>query len=200
MPRLAVAVSLSCAVLAACQTQRVSEQTAQKINSVQTEVRLGRSSLTRATGSLKMLRDAKDDQLKPAFDGYSQSLQDLDEKSQGVGFVLETAVDKANQYFVKWDKSISEISDANMQASAQDRKAEMMDAFNDVHAKINTLRGDFRPYITMLKDIHKALTADMTPAGKSAAMPMIRDTLAQEGAVLKDIDAVDKSLEKLKTR
>jgi uncharacterized coiled-coil DUF342 family protein len=200
LSRFVVVASLSTLAVAACQTQRVSEQTAQKITSVQTEVRLGRSALTNTTGSLKILRDAKNDEVKPAFDIYSKSVQDLEDKAQGVGFVLDTAVDQASQYFAKWDKSISEISNENMQASAEERKAEMMDAFNDVHAKINKLRGDFRPYMSKLKDIQKAMAADPTPAGKSAAVPMMRETLDQEGTILKDIDAVDKSLESLKTR
>jgi hypothetical protein len=198
--RLALLASIACGLLAACQTERVSEQTAQKITNVQTEVRLGRATLVDTTASLKMLGDAKDDQVKSAFDAYSKSLQNLEEKSQGVGFVLDTAVDQGNQYFARWDKNISEISNSDLQTSAQERKTEMLTAFNEVHEKINTLRGNFRPYMVKLKDIQKAMAADLTPAGRAAAAPMIKDTLAQKDAILKDIDAVDKSLEKLKTR
>jgi hypothetical protein len=191
---------VAAALMAGCQTHGLSEQTQQKLTYVQTEVSMGRGSVVQVGAMLRLLRDADPAQVKPTADAYGRSVQNLEDKAGGVGFVLEMADQRATEHFAKWEKTITDLSNADLQASATERKNEMAAAFDDVRTKMNALRTDFRPFMSRLKDIQKAITADATAAGRNAMLPSIKESIAEEGRILRDIDALDRSIEKLKNK
>lgn len=195
-----VCLLIACALMAGCQAHGISEQTQQKLTYVQTEVGMGRGSVVQVGAMLRLLRDADAAQVKPTADAYGRSVQNLEDKAGGVGFVLEMADQRATEHFAKWEKTITDLSNADLQESAAERKNEMAAAFDDVRTKMNALRTDFRPFMTRLKDIQKAIAADATAAGRNAMLPSIKESISEEGRILRDIDALDRSIEKLKNK
>ena len=196
----AAAIAMTCAALAGCTSHGVSEQTKQKLTYVQTEVGLGRATVTETTASLKMLREADNTQISAAIDNYGKSVQNLEDKAAGVGLVLNMTTQRAANFFDKWDKSITDLNDANLQQTSVERKNEMSSEFDKVHTRINALRTNFAPFMSRLKDIHRSLVADPTKAGRDAALPSIKAALDQEKSILRDIDALNKSIEELKNK
>ncbi len=188
------------AILSACQTSAPPEEVAKQQDTIRSEIVLGRSSVIRATDSLAALQNASDAGIKPAFEVYTKSVADLESKAGGVGWVADMMQDQTDKYFVKWQNELKEVENSDVRNKGESRRAETLAAYQDVQAKIGTLRASFRPYMSNLKDCQKALSADLTPGGRSSVTPIFRQIPDQSKAVLRDADAVVAAIDKLNGR
>jgi|GEM_PF-3249019 len=184
-------------LLSACQTAPVPPEVARNLASIRNEVEKGRTATIETTARLRSLRDAKPNDLKVMYSAYDASVKSLESKALGVGLVMDFSQDRSDQYFGKWEKDIAQLAEDDTRSRAADRRAEAQASYRDIKSRVADLRVNFRAFMATLKDIHKMVGADTTPAGVKAAQPTIDAVLEREKLVLKDIDALIAAINKV---
>lgn len=194
---LACGIVACVGLLAACQTAPVPPEVAKSLQSIRIEIEKGRAATVETTTTLRSLRDAKPQDLKLMYGAYDASVKSLESKALGVGLVMDLSQDRSDQYFAKWEKDIDQIANEDSRVRAQERREEAQQSFRDVKARVAELRVNFRGFMAALKDVHKMVGSDTTPAGMKVAQPSINLALEREKVVLKDIDAAITAIKKV---
>ena len=105
--------------------------------------------------------------------------------------------DKAQAFFAKWDQQINQIQDQDVAQSARERQQEVMASFQNLKAKIRALRDAYRPYYSNCVDVRNIISADMTAQGATIARPAINAAVMQSPQVLKALDDVNATIDKM---
>jgi len=114
---------------------------------------------------------------------------------------LESAVKKAQEraaaireqgsaYFLQWEKDLVEVNNPEIRSLSHERKAELKEAFNRIGKAMQVANGDFKPFVSDVKDLEKYLGADLTVAGITAANDLIKKTKTEGATVQQSLDAV----------
>ncbi len=179
-----------------CPAHRPPEEVDRAFGNVQAEITLGHDSFKAATGALKNLRDADSDSLRPAIAAFQKAVDDLESKAGGVDWVLGMTQSRAQQYFTDWQKKIDQIENDDLHNRAANRREQAMSQYDEVQRNIDALRVVFRPFMSKLKDINAAVSADPTITGRNAAKPLINQALDAESDIDKATDALGDSISK----
>jgi chromosome segregation ATPase len=101
---------------------------------------------------------------------------------------------RADEYSKKWQAEITEISDPELKATAQDRANRVRDRFGTIATLSNDAREAYDPFISNIKDIEKYLTADLTPVGVRAAKASFDKVQTAGDALNKKLDLLIEEL------
>jgi len=192
-----VAACFCMPVLTACQGPQAPTQVAQNLSSIRAEMMNGRESIVWVGKSLTSLRSSNGADLKLQFENYTRNLETMEAKAGGVKLVLDMQQDRTEQYFQKWEKEIDALASEDLRRRGGDRRDIVLQAYNDLKARIVTLRKSFQPYHASLRDTHRFLASDLTPAGLKTAKPNIELALQRQEKVLSDLDKVVEGIDQI---
>jgi hypothetical protein len=190
-------LAVACCGLAGCQAAQMPSAVSQHLSSVRTEMGLGRASIVAVGMSLKGLRASDAADLKSEFKTYTDNLETLQAKAGGVGFVVDMQQSRTGAYFANWEKEIRQLEDDDLRDRGETRRAQATKSYDEVKARLASLRTSFQPYQSDLQDLRRSLTTDLTPAGLKVATPSIDKALDHQASVLKDLDGVIESIDRI---
>ncbi len=103
--------------------------------------------------------------IRPQFERFDASLNNLISASDRAEKAAATASKKSEDYFQNWDKNLADIHYQAVRDQSEARKTEVSTEFNTVDQRYHENQGVVEPLIAYLRDIRTALSADLTAGG-----------------------------------
>lgn len=138
--------------------------TADRLQSLAASVTSGEARLQETLTALSSMVAAPSD-LPAQFKSFDRALDRLDKQANRVATAARSMGNEADRYMKDWADQVAKIQNEDIRFQSETRRKE-------VEAQLTTLRSDyqalsesFKPVMTSLKDIHRAIKADLTVAG-----------------------------------
>jgi hypothetical protein len=79
--------------------------------------------------------------------------------------------DRWREYMTSWEKETEQLSSPELQARVAERRQAVEKNYDRLRTAARGMQEAYPPFITHLRDIQRALSLDLTPAGVQAAQP-----------------------------
>lgn len=97
---------------------------------------------------------------------------------------------RQRQYVDNWEREMAATSNPELKAGAAQRRDAVRGDFGRVMLAAQAVTDSYRPYVSHLEDIRRALSNDLTPAGLAPAKPVIAKAKQEGQALLQNIDGL----------
>jgi hypothetical protein len=174
MGMAAVAASL---LLAGCgQKYEPAMKAAGEMHAAAADLATTQANIGGAIAALDSLAGASGD-LRSKYNTFGKALDKLGKSAKDTEAKANAMREKGEAYFAKWDKEVAAISNEDIRARSDARKAEVKKQFQEVSDLYQSAKAQFTPFWSDLKDIHTALGTDLTPAGIAS----VKDVIGRAG-------------------
>ncbi len=151
------------------------QELAAAIGETRSEVMQTRDQLQATVDAIDALTKQKSGDMRPAYDKFVAARA----KTQTAGDITRNRADKmsneAGTHFSTWQKEIDGIANASVKKKAQRRLESVQRSYNKVLAQMKEAGSRFRPLLSDLTDIEKALANDLTPGGVKSVRSSVSD-------------------------
>jgi hypothetical protein len=103
--------------------------------------------------------------LVPQYKAFSSNTKKLASMSKSVDAKAADMKKRAAAYFKEWDKGMTNISNPELRATSESRRADVSSSFNQVASSLQRAKAAFDPFLLDLKDIQQVLDLDLTQGG-----------------------------------
>lgn len=135
----------------------------------------------------KIVADATTDPRK-AFKEFDKSVPDIDAAAAKARKRAEDMKARGKKYFETWEKELGSVNDPDIRKLAEERKAKLQAAFDNIKTTMEPARDQFHSWLGNLKDLHKYLSQDLTISGIDAAKELIAKSKKEGTAVQQMLD------------
>jgi hypothetical protein len=101
------------------------------------------------------------------------------------------------KYFKDWQATIDPIANESLKKKAQKRLNTVQTSYNKVEVSLQQAAEKFRPFLSDLGDIQKALAADVTPGGVKAMKSTVSSANWNHQYVDRAVKAALKEMDKM---
>jgi uncharacterized phage infection (PIP) family protein YhgE len=122
--------------------------------------------------------------LKNRYDRYRSSVDDLADAAKDIRGEAESIKAEGESYFKWWEQQVAKVKNEDLKAASDERRQTIRAQFNALSGSFQTVKTQFGPYMSTLRDIEVALGAGLTPAMVNSARPVIAKA-ASQGADLR---------------
>lgn len=183
--------------LLACTTRASQEQLAQSIKDAQVEATRTSEQLKATLSTITALTKQKKGDLRPAYDAFSVEVTKTESAAVITKDRAHWMATDGQQYFQEWQKSVNEIANPSLQKKSQKRLNTVKASYDKVEASMQLASDKFKPFLSDLSDMQKALASDVTPAGVKALSGTVRDANWSYKSVDKAIQSAIKEMGKM---
>jgi hypothetical protein len=177
------------ATLLASVTQASQEQLAQSIRETHAESVRTVEQLKATLDSLNALTAQKKGDLRPAYDTYCAEVAKTQAAAGWTRTRIQWMASDGRTYFQDWQKTIDGIANESLRKKAQKRMDAVRKDYDKVEASLVQAGEKFKPFLSDLGDIQKALATDVTAGG----VKMIKSTVRSANWNLQYVDTAVKS-------
>jgi septal ring factor EnvC (AmiA/AmiB activator) len=168
-------LTIGFATMLACASQASQQQLAASIKEAREEAAQTRNQLAATLNSLNALTKQKTGDLRPAYETFTADIP----KTEAAAVLTQKRVafmeGDGAKYFDDWQATVAGMSNESLRKKAQKR----LDAAKKSYAKVNDAMKEasekFKPFLSDLSDIQKALANDITADGVDAAKSTVSD-------------------------
>ena len=182
-------VIIGLAALVALSTQASQEQLAQSIRDTHLETTRTSDQLKATLGAITGLTKQKSGDLRPAYNTYCSEVTKTEAAAAWTRSRVQWMAGDGRKYFKDWQKTIDGISNESLRKKAQKRMDAVRKDYDKVEASLVEAGEKFRPFLSDLTDIQKALATDVTAGGVKA----IKGTVSSANWNLQYVDKAIKS-------
>lgn len=136
-------------------------------------------------GSLSDLLNNPAANLKPQFNRFNANLNDLEGLAQDVNNKAVDMEKAGAAYFKEWDADLAKIQNEEIRARSAERRNEVAGRFERLRSRYELVRTVLTPFMSDLRDIRTALSADLTTGGL-VAIKGVADKAVQDAQPLRD--------------
>ena len=194
-------LALGLATLFASAAQATQEQLARSITDARTETSRTEAQLKSTLQSITALTKQTKGDLRPAYDAYCKDVGKTEAAALWTKTRIQWMASDGRTYFQSWQKTVDGISNESLRKKAQKRLDSVRKSYDRVEISLQQAGDRFKPFLSDLADIQKALAADITPGGVKAIKSTVRkanwDHQYVDSAVksaLKEMDKMVKAL------
>jgi chromosome segregation ATPase len=134
--------------------------------------------------------------LKQAYRTFGTEVTDASKQSQEARERADRMQAQWQDYIATWEQQAESIASAELRAGATERRQTVRENYDHLRDAANATQAAYEPFLRQLRDIQRALSLDLTPAGVEAAKPAM-ETARQTGNQLKE--QIDAFIEELDT-
>lgn len=160
--------------LLAAATQASQEQLARSIHDARLETSRTSAQLKATLNSLNGLTKQTKGDLRPAYKTYCAEVA----RTEAAAGTTKTRVlwmaSDGRQYFQGWQTTVNSIANESLRKKSQKRLDAVRASYDKVEASLQVANDKFRPFLSDLGDIQKALAADVTAGGVKAIKGTVR--------------------------
>jgi septal ring factor EnvC (AmiA/AmiB activator) len=189
------------ATLLASATQASQEQLAKSIKETHLETDRTSVQLKATLSALNALTQQTKGDLRPAYNTYCSEVT----KTESAALWTQTRVqwmgNDGRRYFTDWQKTVSSIANESLRKKAQKRLDAVQASYGKVEASLQKASDKFKPFLSDLGDIQKALATDVTAGGVKAIRSTVKSANWNHQSVnqainsaLKEMGNMEKSL------
>jgi hypothetical protein len=114
---------------------------------------------------------------RPFFDNFSNQVSILEAEISAARDRNVAMHEDTNAFFQAWEQELGSVRNVEIKAAAQQRRAELKDAYAKVRAASQAAQEVADPFVRDLNDLRVYLDHDLSPAGITAA----KDSIAKIG-------------------
>jgi len=189
--------TIGLATLVASATQASQEQLAQSIRDAHAETARTSQQLKATLGAINELTKQKKGDLRPAYDAYCAEVA----KTEAAATVTHTRVQwmagDGRKYFQDWQNTVNGIANESLRKKALKRLDAAKSSYDKVEASMQEAGEKFRPFLSDLSDIQKALATDVTPGGVKAIRSTVRSANWDHQFVNRAVNSALKDMSKM---
>ena len=180
-------------LLAGCSTTagyKQADKTGAGIAEYRDEVVLVKKAVDQTLKSIDQIELTANTDPRKAFEKFSKDLAALDAAAAKAAQRGQEMKASGDAYFMNWEEQLAQVKNPEIKKLAEERKAKLWDAFNNIKNVAEPLKAQFDPWLSDVKDLQKYLSNDLTIAGVDAAKSQFAKTQADGQAVEKSMDAL----------
>lgn len=196
-PNCPVLIAIVLATALTVPTQASQEQLAQSIKDTQLETMRTSDQLKATVRSLNLLTSQKKGDLKPAYKAYCDEVAKTSTAYDWTRARVQWMGGDGRKYFQDWQGTVSSITNPSLRKKAQKRLDAARDGYDHVEAALKEASDEFKPFVSDLADIQKALAADVTPGGVKAIRSVVSSANKNHKAVNESINKAIRELDKM---
>lgn len=189
------------ATLLASATQANQQQLAQSIRDAHVETTRTAAQLRATLDAITGLTKQKQGDLRPAYNAYCSEVTKTESAAASTQTRVQWMGSDGRKYFQDWQNTINGIANQSLRKKSQKRLDTVKTSYDKVEASLKLAGDKFKPFLSDLADIQKALAADVTPGGVKA----IKSTVSSANwnhqfvdqavkSALKEMDKMEKAL------
>jgi hypothetical protein len=185
--RILLTIGLTALLTSATQARQ--EQLARSIQDAKIEATRTTEQLKATLSALNALTAQKKGDLRPAYDAFCAQIPRTETEAAHTRTRVQWMAGDGLKYFKDWQDTINGISNESLRKKAQKRMEAVKKSYDKVEASLVQAGEKFRPFLSDLTDIQKALATDVTAGGVKA----IKSTVSSANSNLRDVDKAAKA-------
>ncbi len=196
---LAVASSLSIALLAACASSGRSsaESTVTGLGELRGDATAGKTQIKTTIATMDQIEKSESGDLKPLYDSFKKEVANLESLASKARSNGQAMREKGAAYFKTWEEQLGTMTNEDIKKRSEERRKELNALYAELTKSMDACRTSYDKLSTNLSDITKALDLDLSKNGvKNLATPM-KSARTNAADVDKAISAVEKNLDAL---
>ncbi len=190
-------VTIGLASLLAATAQANQQQLATSIKEAHAETARTSEQLKATLAALTALTKLTQGDLRPAYNTYCAEVAKTEAAATWTKTRIQWMASDGRKYFQDWQDTVKGIANESLQKKAQKRLEAVQKSYDKVEASLKVAGEKFKPFLSDLSDIQKALATDVTPGG----VKMIKSTVSSANwnhqYVDKAINSTLKEMEKM---
>jgi hypothetical protein len=183
-----IAAVLGLATLLVGTAQANQEQLATSMKETRVEAERTRDQLATTLATLTKLTKQEKGDLRPAYEAFTSEIPKTESAAAWTRARVVWMQGDGLKYFAGWQKTIDGINDASLRKQAQKRLDAAKKSYVKVTASLQDAGEKFKPFLSRLSDIQKALANDVTANGVKAIRSTVSDANWRFKAVNRTID------------
>jgi hypothetical protein len=190
---LLVALAGTAILLTACGTTKgykQADKTGAGIAEFRDEIVKGKNAIDATMKSLGDVAAAATTDPRKSYEQYSKDVANLESTANTIRKRAQSMQAQGQAYFKQWEKELATLSNPEIRALAEQRKAKLQETFASIRTLAEPLKAQFDPWMSNLKDLQKYLGMDLTIAGVDAAKGLFIKTTEAGLAVQKSMDVL----------
>lgn len=185
------------ATLLASATQASQEQLARSVREVRIETTRTAEQLKSTLNALTALTAQKEGDLRPAYRAFAAEVPKTEAASGATRTRVLWMSGDGREYFKDWQETVNAISNKSLQKKAQKRLDSVRTSYDKVEASLQQAGEKFKPFLSDLSDIQKALARDVTAGGVKALKGTVKSANWNHQFVDKAINSALKEMDKM---
>jgi hypothetical protein len=177
------------AAMLASATQASQEQLAKSIQDAHLEATRTSEQLKATLSALNALSAQKKGDLRPAYNTYCSEVTKTEAAAGWTRTRVQWMGGDGRKYFQDWQGTINGIANESLRKKAQKRMDAVRKDYDKVETSLVQAGEKFKPFLSDLGDIQKALATDVTAGGVKA----IKSTVSSANWNLQYVDKAVKS-------
>jgi hypothetical protein len=154
------------------------------------EILNGKKAVDATMKSLDTIAASANTDPRKAFEQYSKSVANLESTAAKIKKRGQDMQQQGQAYFKQWQQEMAQVSNAEIRALSEQRKAKLQESFDSIRKYTEPLKAQFDPWMSDLKDLQKYLSNDLTVAGVDAAKNLFLKTQNEGLEVQKSMDGL----------
>ncbi len=185
------------ATVLASSAQARQGQLASSIRDVYNETLQTSEQLKATLGALNALVKQTKGDLRPAYDLYCSQVTKTQAAAASTASRVRWMNGDGQQYFKDWQNTITSIANESLRKKSQKRLEKVRSSFDKVGVQLKDASEKFKPFLSNLSDIQKALATDVTAGGVKAIRSVVNDANSNHDPVDEAIQSALKELSKM---
>jgi hypothetical protein len=190
-------VIIALAIVLASATHASQEQLAKSITEARTEATRTDAQLTATLEAINALTKQTKGDLRPAYDTYCSEVGKTESAAKLTATRVQWMAGDGQKYFQDWQKTVNGISNESLRKKSQKRLDAVKSSYDKVEASLQLASEKFKPFLSDLADIQKALAADVTAGGVKAIKSTVKSANWNHQFVSKAVNSALKEMDKM---
>ena len=169
-----ILMTFGLATLLASATQASQDQLARSLKDAQVETTRTSDQLKATLVALNDLTAQKQGDLRPAYNTYCAEVAKTESAAAWTRTRVQWMASDGRKYFQDWQATVNGIANESLRKKAQKRLDTVRKSYDKVEASLQLAAEKFRPFLSDLADIQKALATDVTAGGVKAIKSTVR--------------------------
>lgn len=189
------------ATLLAAATQASQDQLARSIGDARLETSRTDAQLKATLAALNALTKQSKGDLRPAYHTYCSEVAGTEAAAGWTKLRVQWMASDGRKYFRDWQSTVNSIANESLRKKSQKRLDAVRVSYDKVEASLQQAGVRFKPFLSDLADIQKALAADVTAGGVKAIKSTVKSANWNHQYVdsaiksaLKEMDKMQKAL------
>jgi hypothetical protein len=127
---------------------------------------------------------------RKAFKDFDKAMPRLESAAAKAKKRSDDMKAKGQDYFKQWEKELAQVTNPEIRALAEKRKAQLQAAFDNIKTTMEPAKEQFNPWLADMKDVQTYLSNDLTVGGIDAAKGMIEKSKSGGQKVQQSLDKV----------
>jgi hypothetical protein len=194
-----ILTALSLTTLLVGVTHASQEQLANSIKETRVETTRTSEQLKGTLAAITALTKQTKGDLKPAYNNYCAEVAKTESAAGWTGTRVRWMASDGRKYFQDWQTTVNGIANESLRKKAQKRMDAVKASYDKVEASLQTASEKFKPFLSDLRDIQKALATDVTAGGVKAIKSTVKSANWNHQYVDKAVNAALKEMGKMET-